>query len=77
MAKQSRPNQALIDALVEAKIITDPSMVNRIVIDIRGVRSPEIHAQQRGDSDALAGVVEAIARDMPTFDPTPGDEPLG
>lgn len=77
MAKISMPDRALIDALIKAGIITDPKMVNRIIIDIQGGRVPEVHVQLYGDNDGLVAVVDAIAADMPTFDPAPNGEPLG
>lgn len=75
MSKFARPNNALIDALVRARIIHDPLEVRRVLIDIQGGQPPMVYVEKYGDANRIA---QAITDGFGPADlmGTPGDEPL-
>lgn len=77
MAKSGNLNQPVLDALVAGGFITNPNNVYRIVIDIRGDQGPMVHVQHFAHGKDIAEVVDAIAQEMPTFDPARGRIPVG
>lgn len=65
MAKMAFPHKALIKALMAAGVIGDPTNVARVVIDIRGGRSPEIYVRQYVPSnDQMQAVIDAVIGEM-------------
>lgn len=75
MSKFARPNKALIDALVRARIVDDPNQVRRVLIDIQGGQPPAIYIEKFGDADRIAqAIADGFGPD--DFLGEPGDEPL-
>lgn len=67
MAKLARPSKNVIAALVDAGIITDPNMVMRVLIDIRGDSAPMVYVQRLTSNQELLSVVQALTAE---FDPS-------
>lgn len=61
MAKaQPAPHVALLKALQEAGIVDDPTVVQRVVIDIRRGDFPRVYIERLGD-ERLVTVIEALS----------------
>lgn len=54
----------IVKALVDAKIIADPNMVSRVLIDIRAGCLPIVYVQTFADESGVAGVIAEIASDF-------------
>lgn len=62
MAKKITANP-FVEALVKAGIIDDPSMVTRVIIDVRPTQMVVVHVERIGD-ESLVDTVPALAESL-------------
>lgn len=49
-----------MDALVRARVIQDPSIVRRVVIDIQVGEAPKVYVERYGEAHRLVDVIESV-----------------